>query len=98
MKINFYDEIRQMIKQELGLGTEDIKKLVADEIKQVVRSMVDNAVLQIGKGAYDIDKLVKDEIRFRLQDWNTRDYIRQCIKDNVSEMLVNIITVKVEQD
>ena len=88
MKVNFYDEIRQMITKEFGIGTNKIKEIVTQEINQVVKSMVQRAVDQMTKGQ-DLEKVVEQAVKkeFSVNNWGISDTVKTAIRNVINNQL-----------
>lgn len=88
MKLNFYDEIRQIITEELDIGSEEIKKIIIQEINQVVNSMVKRTVEQMTKGQ-DLETVVREAVKKELNNntWGVSQVVRDAIRDVLSRQL-----------
>lgn len=91
MKVNFYNEIRQMLIQEFGLNTDDIKKLVLEEVNNVVKSMVARAVQQLSDGK-SLEIVCQEAVKkeFNSNTWGVSSAVREILRDFVN-MRVRIV-------
>ncbi len=85
MKVNFYNEIRQMLIQEFGLNTDDIKKLVLEEVNNVVKSIVARAVQQLSDGK-SLEIICREAVKreFYSNAWGISSAVKEIIRDFVA--------------
>lgn len=93
MKVNFYDEIRQMITQEFGLNTVEIQKIIREEIHSVVKSMVARAIQQMQEGK-SLEIVCAEAVRkeFNSNSWGVSEVVRKAIQEILFQRLK--VTVK----
>lgn len=92
MKVNFYNEIRQMLIQEFGLNTEDIKKLVLEEVNNVVKSMVARAVQQLADGK-SIEIVCQEAVKkeFNSNTWGVSSAVKTILRDFVADKVTIVV-------
>lgn len=95
MKINFYDEIRQMITEEFNLSTSDIQEMIRKEINQVVKSMVNRAIQQMQEGK-DLTLICEEAVKKEFR--NNCFGVSLVVKEAIREVLFKQLKLVIKDD
>lgn len=99
MKINFYDEVRRIIKEELDLTDEDLKEMIQNQIKETVSSVVNRAAQKVfaDERRNNLEDLVHKEVNRALQSYIGKEAIAEAIRKELPRTLaINVIYNKKE--
>lgn len=87
--MNFYDEIRQIITNEFNIKDSDLRTMIEEEIKQVVKSQVQRVIDAWCKDE-DLEDFIKNQIKKELKNyWGG-------LSDTVKDTLQKVIEQKME--
>lgn len=89
MRVNFYDEIRAIIKEELDMSDEKLQEMIRAEIHQVVKSIVNRAVQKVtaDEKRFDLESLVAQQVKRELSSYTGRDAIESAVKKVIPQIV-----------
>ncbi len=89
MRLDFYDEIRAIIKEELDTTDEKLQEMIRAEIHQVVKSIVNRAVQKVtaDEKQFDFESLVAQQVKRELSSYIGRDAIESAVKKVIPQIV-----------
>lgn len=94
MQINFYDEVRKIIKEELNVTDETLRLMIQKQIDETIRSVVNRAAQKVfaDEKQYDLEGLIRHRVNEALSSYIGRDTIRDVIKKELPHSIsVNVV-------
>lgn len=100
MKVDFYDEVRRIMHEELNMDSESIKELIYKQIHQTVESVVNRAMQSVLKdtGKINLERLINSEISKCLATYSGRDVVEKAIKRVIPEVINIRVSIAEDKD
>ena len=100
MRVNFYDEIRAILKEELDISGEKLQEMIRAEIHQVVKSVVNRAAQKVmaDEKRFDLESLVAQQVKRELSSYTGRDAIEAAVKKVIPQMMSVQVSLQDKQE